>query len=56
MSDTAPTPKPTPPPEPDKVDDRPVYDKRGNVRPRGTEGARPMTFNERARIAARLNK
>lgn len=34
--------------------DLPVYDERGNVRPRGTEGARPMTFEERVEIAERL--
>ena len=36
------------------VDDPPVYDERGNVRPRGTEGARPMTYEERVEIAKRL--
>lgn len=35
-------------------DDPPVYDDRGNVRPRGTEGARPMTKAERKAIAASL--
>lgn len=34
--------------------DPPVYDERGNVRPRGTEGARPMTKAERKAIAKRL--
>lgn len=29
----------------------PVYDERGNVRPRGTKGARPMTLAERKGIA-----
>lgn len=32
----------------------PVYDERGNVRPRGTEGARPMTYEERVKIAKAL--
>lgn len=32
----------------------PVYDSRGNVRPRGTKGARPMTYEERVKIAKRL--
>lgn len=31
--------------------DEPVYDERGNVRPRGTEGARPMSYDERVAIA-----
>lgn len=35
-------------------DDAPVYDERGNVRPRGTEGARPMTYEERVEIAKRI--
>lgn len=34
--------------------DPPVYDERGNVRPRGTEGAVPMTKAERKAIARRL--
>lgn len=34
--------------------DPPVYDERGNVRPRGTEGAKPMTFAERVAIAKKL--
>lgn len=38
---------PLPPDKPDP----PVYDERGNVRPRGTKGARPMSFAERAAIA-----
>lgn len=42
--------KPLPAGEPDP----PVYDKRGNVRPRGTEGAKPMTLAQRKAIAARL--
>lgn len=36
--------------------DPPVYDERGNVRPRGTEGARPMTLAERKAIARKLHK
>lgn len=36
--------------EPDPV----YYDDRGNVRPRGTEGARPMTYAERVEIARRI--
>lgn len=31
--------------------DPPVYDERGNVRPRGTKGARPMSYDERVAIA-----
>lgn len=31
--------------------DPPVYDNRGNVRPRGTKGAKPMTFAERVKVA-----
>lgn len=31
--------------------EEPVYDDRGNVRPRGTKGARPMTFEERVAVA-----
>ena len=38
----------------EKRDDAPVYDERGNVRPRGTEGARPMTYAERVEIARRI--
>lgn len=38
----------------DVESDPPVYDERGNVRPRGTEGARPMTFEERVAIAKKL--
>lgn len=34
--------------------DEPVYDSRGNVRPRGTPGAKPMTFAQRKAIAKRL--
>lgn len=34
--------------------DAPVYDARGNVRPHGTEGARPMTYEERVEIARRI--
>lgn len=34
--------------------DAPVYDERGNVRPRGTKGARPMTYAERVEIARRI--
>lgn len=36
--------------------DPPVYDERGNVRPRGTEGTRPMTLAERKAIARKLHK
>ena len=43
-----------PDPETDPEKDPPVYDERGNVRPRGTPGARPMTKDERKRIAAAL--
>lgn len=32
-------------------EDVPVYDERGNVRPRGTEGARPMSWDERVELA-----
>lgn len=38
----------------DTEPDPPVYDERGNVRPRGTEGARPMTYAERVAIAKKL--
>lgn len=38
----------------EKAADAPVYDERGNVRPRGTKGAKPMTFDERKRIAAKV--
>jgi hypothetical protein len=31
-----------------------VYDERGNVRPAGTPGARPMSYKQRVEIAARL--
>ncbi|MGL5929947.1 MAG: hypothetical protein ACRCY8_13515 [Dermatophilaceae bacterium] len=41
-------------PEPDRT--VPVYDERGNVRPYGYPGARPLSYNERVRIAARLAK
>lgn len=41
-------------PELDK--DAPVYDERGNVRPRGTKGAKPMTYEQRVAIAKRLAK
>lgn len=34
--------------------DAQVYDERGNVRPVGTPGARPMTYAERVEIAAAL--
>ena len=34
--------------------DAPVYDDRGNVRPHGTPGARPMTYAERVEIAKKL--
>lgn len=34
--------------------DPPVYDERGNVRPRGTKGARPMTLAQRKAIARKL--
>lgn len=34
--------------------DPPVYDERGNVRPRGTKGAKPMTKAQREAIAATL--
>lgn len=44
----------TPDPEETPDPDPPVYDERGNVRPRGTPGAKPMTKAERVRIAARL--
>lgn len=40
----------------EKAEDAPVYDSRGNVRPRGTKDARRMTFEERAEIAQRLAK
>lgn len=40
--------------DPDAEPDPPVYDERGNVRPRGTEGARPMSFEERVAIAKKL--
>lgn len=36
--------------------DAPVYDDRGNVRPRGTEGARPMSYAERVAIATQSAK
>ena len=39
--------------EPAKADP-PVYDERGNVRPRGTKGARPMSYAERVAIATRI--
>ena len=34
--------------------DAPVYDERGNVRPRGTKGAKPMSYAQRVELAARL--
>lgn len=40
--------------EPAVEPDPPVYDERGNVRPHGTPGARPMTYAERMAIAERL--
>lgn len=42
--------------DPELGPDAPVYDARGNVRPRGTKGARPMTYAERVKIAERLAK
>lgn len=36
------------------ADGAPVYDERGNVRPKGTPGARRMTHAERAAIAQAL--
>lgn len=45
------------PDQPEQLDEtatEPVYDERGNVRPRGTEGARPMSYEERVAIAQRL--
>lgn len=49
---------PTPADGPDQVTaeaaGEPVYDARGNVRPHGTRGARPMTYAERVEIAGRL--
>lgn len=44
------TPEPEGTPDPDP----PVYDERGNVRPRGTPGARYMTKAERTKIAHAL--
>lgn len=38
----------------EKAKGAPVYDERGNVRPRGTKGARPMTYDERREIARKL--
>jgi hypothetical protein len=38
----------------DQETQEPVYDARGNVRPHGTPGARPMTYAERVKIAQRL--
>lgn len=32
----------------------PVYDERGNVRPHGTPGAKPMTYAQRVALAGRL--
>lgn len=44
-------------PKGDEVEQQePVYDERGNVRPHGTKGAKPMTFAQRKAIAERLNK
>lgn len=36
--------------------DAPVYDERGNVRPRGTKGAKPMSFEERAALAKKQDR
>lgn len=36
------------------AEDAPWYDDRGNVRPRGTKGAKPRTLAERKAIAKRL--
>lgn len=47
------TGKPVPPLAASKISP-PEYDERGNVRPRGTPGARPMTYDERVKIAKRL--
>lgn len=47
------TGKPVPPSAASKMPP-PVYDARGNVRPRGTKGAKPMTYAERVAIAQRL--
>lgn len=41
-------------PVPAAKPDPPVYDERGNVRPRGTKGAKPMTYAERVAIAKRI--
>ena len=43
------------PVDPELGPDAPVYDERGNVRPRGTKGAKPMTHAQRVAIAERLN-
>jgi len=43
------------PVDPELGPDAPVYDERGNVRPRGTKGAKPMTYAQRVAIAERLN-
>ena len=40
----------------EKAPDAPVYDERGNVRPRGTEGAKPMSFEERAALARKQDR
>ena len=43
--------------DPESVDpDPPVYDERGNVRPRGTEGARPMDYDERVDVAEQVEQ
>jgi hypothetical protein len=51
-----PDPVPDPDADPDKPTppDPPVYDERGNVRPRGTPGAVPMTKAKRIKIARAL--
>lgn len=58
--DSAPEPTDPPPTDAelagtDDVDpDPPVYDERGNVRPRGTKGAKPMTLAQRKAIARKI--
>ncbi|MBD3782449.1 MAG: hypothetical protein IE926_05745 [Micrococcales bacterium] len=42
------------PAKPEGNEDAPVYDERGNVRPRGTPGAKAMTYAQRVAIAKRL--
>lgn len=55
MAEAAPSVVREDPPEGEEPDpDPPVYDERGNVRPRGTPGARPMTKAERVAIARKL--